>query len=109
MKPDQLPSFMSIGSIGIEFKEKKKKKNMDKIDVSDVGLVRFASSTENGLRQRRRTQVTPHNASSLPDVQLVVKFILQYTEDHAILLPGRVVQIRPTLDRAKPIHIKFIN
>ena len=34
MKPVQIPSFMSIGTTGIElreFKEKKKKKNMDKI------------------------------------------------------------------------------
>ena len=49
-----------------------------------------SSWLENRLRPRRRTQVTPHNATSLPDVQLVVKFILQYTEDHTILLPGRV-------------------
>ena len=49
-----------------------------------------SSWLQNGLRSRRRTQVTPHNATSLSDVKLVMKFILQYAEDHTILLPGRI-------------------
>ena len=49
-----------------------------------------SSWLENGLRPRQLKHVTPHNATSLTDIQLVVRFILQYAEDHAILLPGRV-------------------
>ena len=45
---------------------------------------------QNGLCPCRRTQVHPHNATSLPDVVLVVKFVMQYAEDHTILLPGGV-------------------
>ena len=45
---------------------------------------------ENGLRPRERKYFSPHNATSLSDIQLVIRFILQYAEDNAILLPGRV-------------------
>ena len=45
---------------------------------------------ENGLCSRQRKHTTPQNASNLSDIQLVIRFILQYAEDHAILLPGRV-------------------
>ena len=45
---------------------------------------------EHGLRPRRKVSFTPHNTTSLADVELVVRFILHYAEDNAILLPGRV-------------------
>ena len=34
--------------------------------------------------------MTPHNATSLLEIERVIRFILQYSEDNAILLPGRV-------------------
>lgn len=45
---------------------------------------------ENGLRPRQRPNVSPHNTTSLTDVKLLMKFVMQYAENHAILLPGRV-------------------
>ena len=45
---------------------------------------------EKGLCPRLREKVLPHNATKLSDIKNVVRFILQYAEDHAILLPGRV-------------------
>ena len=40
MKPVQIPSFMSIGTTVIEFKEKKKKKkNMDKMGKICLALI----------------------------------------------------------------------
>ena len=49
-----------------------------------------ASWLKNGLRPRQHTYTTPHNATNLSDIQHIVHFILQYAEDHAILLPGRI-------------------
>ena len=45
---------------------------------------------ENGLCPRVRSKVVPHNTTKLSDIQNVVRFILQYAEDNAILLPGRI-------------------
>ena len=39
---------------------------------------------------RVRNKVLPHNTTRLSDIENVVKYILQYAEDHAILLPGRI-------------------
>ena len=62
-----------------------------------------SSWLENGLRPRERKHVTPHNVTNLSDIQYVVRFILNYSEDNAILLPGRVpgykrddIQLLPT-------------
>ena len=49
-----------------------------------------ASWLENGLCPRVRVSVVPHNTTKLSDIKNVVRFILQYAEDHAILLPGRI-------------------
>ena len=49
-----------------------------------------ASWMENGLCPRVRATVVPHNTTKLSDVKNVVRFILQYAEDHAILLPGQI-------------------
>ena len=37
-----------------------------------------------------RAKVLPHNPTKLSDIKNVVRYILQYAEDHAILLPGRM-------------------
>ena len=44
----------------------------------------------NGLCPRVRTKSQPYNTTRLSDIKHVVRFILQYAEDHAILLPGRI-------------------
>ena len=49
-----------------------------------------SSWLQNGLRPQQHTCVTPHNATSYTEITRVVHFILQYAEDHGILLPGRV-------------------
>ena len=45
---------------------------------------------ENGLCPRGRPKVLPHNNTNLSDIKNAVRYILQYAEDHAILLPGRI-------------------
>ena len=45
---------------------------------------------ENGLCPRGRPKVLPHNTTKLSDIKNAVRYILQYAEDHAILLPGRI-------------------
>ena len=45
---------------------------------------------ENGLCPRVRSTVLPHNTTKLSDIQHVVRFILHYAEENAILLPGRI-------------------
>ena len=45
---------------------------------------------ENGLCPRVRSKVVPHNTTKLSDIPNVVRFILQYAEENAILLPGRI-------------------
>ena len=45
---------------------------------------------ENGLTQRVRSAVLPHNTTRLSDIRHLVRYILQYAEQHAILLPGRI-------------------
>ena len=46
---------------------------------------------ENRMCPRGRTKVLPHNTTKLSDIKnVVVRYILQYAEDHAILLPGRI-------------------
>ena len=45
---------------------------------------------ENGLCPRGRPKVLPHNTTKLSDINNAVRYILQYAEDHAILLPGRI-------------------
>ena len=45
---------------------------------------------ENGLCPRGRPKVLPHNTTKLSDIKNVVRYILQYAEHHAILLPGRI-------------------
>lgn len=46
----------------------------------------------NGLTPRvnGNTRKLPHNTTPFEEIQRVVKFILNYAEDHAILLPGRI-------------------
>ena len=48
------------------------------------------SWSENGLCSRVRSKVLPHNTTKLSDIEKVVKYILQYAEEHAILLPGQI-------------------
>ena len=45
---------------------------------------------QSGLLPRVRSTTLPHNTTQLSDIRNVVRFILQYAEDHAILLPGRI-------------------
>ena len=45
---------------------------------------------ENGLCPRGRAKVLPHNTTKLSDIKNVVRYILHYAEDHAVLLPGRI-------------------
>ena len=45
---------------------------------------------ENRMCPRGRAKVLPHNTTKLSDIKYVVRYILQYAEDHAILLPGRI-------------------
>ena len=45
---------------------------------------------ENGLTQWVRSAVLPHNTTRLSDIRHLVRYILQYAEQHAILLPGRI-------------------
>ena len=47
---------------------------------------------ENGLCSRVRSKVLPHNTTKLSDIENV-KYILQYAEEHAILLPGQVTSV----------------
>lgn len=61
---------------------------------------------EKGLYLRWRTHITSHYVISLSDVQLILKCILQYAEDYAVLLPARVlgykqddVQLLPSSSR----------
>ncbi len=62
--------------------------------LHNIGEGKFTSIKsswlENGLRPRQRQHTTPHNVTSSSDVQQVVRFILNYAEDNAILLPGRI-------------------
>ena len=62
--------------------------------LHNIGEGKFTSIKsswlKNGLRPRQRQHTTPHNVTSLSDVQQVVRFILNYAEDNAILLPGRI-------------------
>ena len=59
-----------------------------------ISVTRFdaikRSWLQNGVSPRVRSPNQPHNTTRLSDVQHVVRFILQYAEDHAILLPGRI-------------------
>ena len=45
---------------------------------------------ENRMCPRGRAKVLPHNTTKLSDIKNVVRYILQYAEDHTILLPGRI-------------------
>ena len=45
---------------------------------------------ENGLCPRVRSKVVPHNTTKLSDIHNVVRFILQYADENAILLPARI-------------------
>ena len=62
--------------------------------LHNIGILKLnaikASWLNNGLRLRERKHITAHNATKLSDIKLVVCYILNYAEDHAILLPGRV-------------------
>lgn len=49
-----------------------------------------ASWLKNGVAPRTRARHVPHNTTKLSDVEHVVRFILGYAEDNAILLPGRI-------------------
>ena len=59
-----------------------------------MGQKRFkaikSSWVENGLRPRNRVCHLPHNTTRLSDIERVVHFILRYSEENAILLPGRI-------------------
>ena len=43
-----------------------------------------------GLYSRGRAKVLPHNTTELSDIKNVVRYILNYVEDHIVLLPGRI-------------------
>ncbi len=62
--------------------------------LHNIGQGKFksikSSWLENGLHPHQHQHTTPHNVTSLSDVQQVVRFILNYAEDNAILLPGRI-------------------
>ena len=45
---------------------------------------------ENGLCLRGRVKMLPHNTTKLSDIKNVVRYILHYAEDHAVLLPGMI-------------------
>ena len=45
---------------------------------------------ENRMCPRGRAKVLPHNTTKLSDIENVVRYILQYAEDHTILLPDRI-------------------
>ena len=49
-----------------------------------------SSWLENELCPCQHQHTTPHNVTSLSNVQQVVRFILNYTENNAILFPGQV-------------------
>ena len=59
-----------------------------------IGLSKFkvikASFEQNGLVPRKRPYTKPRHALRLSDIEHVVKFITNYAEEHAILLPGRI-------------------
>ena len=42
------------------------------------------------LCSRGQAKVLPHNTTKLSDIKNVVRYILQYAEDHTVLLPGRI-------------------
>ena len=62
--------------------------------LHNIGITKFnaikASWLKDGPRPRERRHMTPHNRTKLSDIKLVVHYILNYAEGHAILLPGRV-------------------
>ena len=45
---------------------------------------------QGGLTPRLRRAVLPHNTTRLSDIRSVVRFILHYSEERTILLPGRI-------------------
>ena len=45
---------------------------------------------ENRMCPQCRAKVLPHNQTKLSNSKNVVRYIVQYAEDHAILLPGRI-------------------
>ena len=45
---------------------------------------------ENGLCPRVWSKAVPHNTTKLSDIQNIVRFILHYAEENAILLAGRI-------------------
>ena len=51
-----------------------------------------ASYTENGLTTRTHgnTKRLPHNVTNYNEIQKMVRFVFNYAEEQAILLPGRV-------------------
>ena len=59
-----------------------------------MGTKRFKaikqSWLERGLSPQITSKILPHNTTRLSDVKCIVRFVLQYAEDHAILLPGRI-------------------
>ena len=58
--------------------------------------------------------MTPHNRTKLSDIKLVVHYILNYAEAHAILLPGRVpgfkrddIQLLPSAVTKREVWIAY--
>ena len=45
---------------------------------------------ENGLCPQGRAKVLPHNTTKLSGIKNVVRYILHYAENHAVLLPSRI-------------------
>ena len=62
---------------------------LQNIGISKLNAIK-TSWLKHGLRSRFHQHRSPHNVTSLSDVQLVVRLILHYAEDNAILLPGRI-------------------
>ena len=59
------------------------------IGISKLNAIK-GSWLKNGLRPRERKHTTAHKATKLSDIKLVVRYILNYAEDHMIFLPRRI-------------------
>ena len=63
------------------------------ISISKFNAIK-TSWPKNGLHPRFHQHRSPHTVTNLSDVQLVVRLILHYAEDNAILLPGRIPEYK---------------
>ena len=86
--------------------------------LHNMSVTRFDSIKrswlEKGLLPRVREKVVPHNTTKLSDIKNLVRFILQYAEEHAILLPGRIpgykrddIQLLPSSTTKREVWEKY--